>query len=180
MLPVDRYIPNALPTRSEIGVSAYVVNLSRIISQEATMKATLIPAFALLAAIAFPFSAHAANPAQVKQLLETGACAQCNLAGADLEGAHLIGADLRNANLRGANLKNANLEGADLTGADLKNADMTGSFATNAVFNQANLGGVNLANARMINALTFGAKLDGINFAGADIYGSGIGVGGER
>ena len=49
---------------------------------------------------------------QVNQLLETGKCPSCNLAGADLREAHLIGADLRNASLEGANLTGANLEGA--------------------------------------------------------------------
>jgi uncharacterized protein YjbI with pentapeptide repeats len=165
---------------SEIESVTPVVIHCRVFYQEALMKTALIPVIATLAAIALPLSAHAENPAHVKQLLDTGACARCDLSGADLQDAHLIGADLRNANLRGANLQNANLEGADLTGADLKDANMTGSFATNAVFNQANLSGVNLNGARMINALTFGANLDGITFAGADIYGSGIGVGGER
>lgn len=57
---------------------------------------------------------------------------------------------------------------------------MAKSFATNAIFDNANLTGLNLTEARMINAHTFGATLTDVTFAGADIYGSGIGVGGEQ
>ncbi|MGC8715241.1 MAG: pentapeptide repeat-containing protein, partial [Leptodesmis sp.] len=85
------------------------------------MKAIVLPIIATLAALSLPLVAKAENPAHVKQLLETGACAGCDLVGANLQAAHLIGADLRNANLEGANLTYANLEGADLTGANLKN-----------------------------------------------------------
>ena len=80
------------------------------------MKLTfLLTAVTLLSTIslATPVAVKAENPAQVRQLLETGECFGCDLRGANLKGAHLIGADLRNADLTGANLKNANLEGAD-------------------------------------------------------------------
>ncbi len=43
------------------------------------MKAILISTAALFTAIALPMSAHAANPAHVRQLLETRACASCDL-----------------------------------------------------------------------------------------------------
>ncbi len=66
---------------------------------------------------------------QVKQLLETKQCPECNfsnvnLKGMDLQGFNLQGANLEGANLSGAklanaNLKNANLNRANLTGADL-------------------------------------------------------------
>jgi hypothetical protein len=160
-------------------VQKFQVIIIRRCVWEAFMKSVILSAFAIATVVAFPFTAQAENPAHVRKLLATGACAGCNLAGANLREAHLIGADLRNANLQGANLANANLEGADLTGANLKQANLTGAFATNATFNRANMSNVNLTNARMINAETFGAILDGINIAGAQIYGSGIGVGGE-
>ena len=66
---------------------------------------------------------------QVKQLLETKQCPECNLSnvnlkGMDLQGFNLQGANLESANLSGtklanANLKNANLNKANLTGSDL-------------------------------------------------------------
>ncbi len=66
---------------------------------------------------------------QVKQLLETKQCPECNLSnvnlkgmdlqGFNLQGANLAGANLSGAKLANANLKNANLNKANLTGADL-------------------------------------------------------------
>ena len=66
---------------------------------------------------------------QVKQLLETKQCPECNLSnvnlkgmdlqGFNLQGANLESADLSGAKLANANLKNANLNKANLTGADL-------------------------------------------------------------
>ncbi len=85
------------------------------------MKSTLI---ALGLVVASPLvwggMAIAENVEQVQKLLDTNACMNCDLQGADLRGAHLIGADLRNANLAGADLYEANLEGADLTGPTSK------------------------------------------------------------
>ncbi len=79
------------------------------------MKLEILATTVLLSTICLAAPAKAANPAQVKQLMQTGQCAGCDLQGANLRGAHLIGADLRDANLKGANLESANLEGADLT-----------------------------------------------------------------
>ena len=66
---------------------------------------------------------------QIKQLLETKQCPECNfsnanmkkldLQGFNLQGANLEGANLSGAKLANANLKNANLNRANLTGADL-------------------------------------------------------------
>ena len=95
-----------------------------------TIAATLLSTSAI---------ARAENPAHVKQLLETGQCPSCNLANADLTGAHLIGADLRNANLTGANLTGANLEGADLTGATLVDANLQRAYFTHADLRWANM-----------------------------------------
>jgi uncharacterized protein YjbI with pentapeptide repeats len=66
---------------------------------------------------------------QVKQLLQTKQCPECNLSNANLKGMDLQGFNLQGANLKGAdlsgtklanaNLKNAKLDRANLTGADL-------------------------------------------------------------
>lgn len=116
----------------------------------------------------------------VQQLLQTGACAGCNLAGADLSHAHLIGADLREANLRGANLEGANLEGADLTGADLSQARLQKTYLTNASLNRSNLANANMNQAIAMFADTRGANLYNLSIAGTQIYGSGISVGGDE
>ena len=84
------------------------------------MKIKQTSIIAIIAPLMLASPVYANNPSQVEQLLETGACANCDLSGADLSAAHLIGADLRNANLSNANLTQANLEGADLTGANLQ------------------------------------------------------------
>ncbi|MDP8933666.1 MAG: pentapeptide repeat-containing protein [Cyanobacteriota bacterium] len=72
---------------------------------------------------------------QVKELLQTKQCPECNfsnanLKGLDLQGVNLQGANLEGANLSGAKLANANLKNAklnrsNLTGADLGCADIT-------------------------------------------------------
>ena len=106
------------------------------------MKLEILATTALLSTICLVAPVKAENPAHVRQLIETGECAGCDLAMADLSQAHLIGADLRNANLKGANLTAANLEGADLTGANLKGANLTKVFASDASLNDTNLTGV--------------------------------------
>jgi len=116
----------------------------------------------------------------VRQLLETGKCPSCNLAGADLRDAHLIGADLRNASLEGANLTGANLEGADLTGATLKNANLTEVMLSNADLRYSDLTNANLERSIAYNADTRGATLVNLNLADAKIWNSGISVGGDE
>ncbi|MEO0827397.1 MAG: pentapeptide repeat-containing protein [Cyanobacteria bacterium J06642_9] len=84
--------------------------------------------------------ARAENPDQVRQLLQTNACENCdlsdavldgldlaeaNLQGANLQGASLLGTRLNRANLRGASLQNASLAGTNLLGANLQNADLS-------------------------------------------------------
>ena len=78
---------------------------------------------------------------QVKELLQTKQCPECNfsnanLKGLDLQGVNLQGANLEGANLSGAklanaNLKNANLNRANLTGADLGCAGITFNLDAN-------------------------------------------------
>lgn len=122
---------------------------------------------------------QAARPEDVQQLLQTQACPGCDLSDADLSYAHLIGADLREANLQGANLEGANLEGADMTGADLRNARLFETYLTNASLNRSNLANADLTNAIAFHADTRGANLSNLTIAGAEIYGSGISIGGE-
>lgn len=102
----------------------------------------------------------------LSQLLATGQCSGCNLAGVDLEKADLRGVDLSNANLVRAdleevNLSGANLRGADLTGADLERANLSG----------ANLRGANLPGADLEDAIFTGADVTGANFTGAKLKG---------
>ena len=66
---------------------------------------------------------------QVKQLLETKQCPECNFSNAnmkklDLQGFNLQGANLEGANLSGAKLANANLKNANLNRANLSGADL--------------------------------------------------------
>ncbi len=73
---------------------------------------------------------------QVKELLQTKQCQECNfsnanLKGLDLQGANLEGANLSGAKLANANLKNANLNRANLTGADLGCAGITFNLQAN-------------------------------------------------
>ncbi|MEP6515328.1 pentapeptide repeat-containing protein [Microcoleus vaginatus] len=78
---------------------------------------------------------------QVKELLQTKQCRECNfsktnLKGLDLPGVNLQGANLECANLSGAklanaNLKNANLNRANITGADLGCAGLTFNLEAN-------------------------------------------------
>lgn len=116
----------------------------------------------------------------VRQLLETGKCPSCNLAGADLRNAHLIGADLRNASLEGANLTGANLEGADLTGATLKTANLTEVMLSNADLRYSDMTDANLERAIAYNADTRGATLVNLNLANSQIWNSGISIGGDE
>jgi uncharacterized protein YjbI with pentapeptide repeats len=131
-----------------------------------------------MASLALP--GVAAQPADIQQLMQSGACPGCDLAGADLSDTHLIGADLREANLQGANLAGANLEGADLTGADLRGAQMTKTYLTNASLNRSNLANANLTGAIAFYADTRGANLSNLTIAGAQIFGSGISIGGDE
>ena len=88
----------------------------------------------------------------LKKLLETKKCYQCDLAGVDLSGKDLDKADLEGANLAGSNLEKtdlakANLKGASLVGANLKKADLDGTDLY-----KANLSGADLTGAKMEKA----------------------------
>lgn len=64
---------------------------------------------------------------QVKELLQTKQCQECNFSNANLQGL-----DLQGVNLQGANLEGANLSGAKLTNANLKNANLNRANLTRA------------------------------------------------
>ncbi|PLX47536.1 MAG: hypothetical protein C0613_13690 [Desulfobulbaceae bacterium] len=79
-----------------------------------------------------------------QQLLDSGRCPGCALAGLDFTGVKLKGADLQGADLSGANLQETNLIGANLKGANLSNARLT-----DAILIKADLEGANLADANL-------------------------------
>nr|WP_322111842.1 pentapeptide repeat-containing protein [Aerosakkonema funiforme] len=81
------------------------------------------------------------NEDNIKKLLATKQCQNCDLSGVNLSGANLPNANLSGANLSGANLSGANLSGADLSGANLSDANVT----------DANLSDANLTGAIMPN-----------------------------
>ncbi|HEY9735854.1 MAG TPA: pentapeptide repeat-containing protein [Trichocoleus sp.] len=108
--------------------------------------------------------ARAENLDQVRQLLQTNVCENCDLSnatlssvdlrGADLSGANLQGANLRAVNLMQADLSNAALEGADLTGADLRGANLQGTNLAEAILGQTcslNDLGFSQADCQMLN-----------------------------
>lgn len=154
-----------------------IVKLERIMRVLRMNTQPISAALAATLAIATP--ALSENPLHVEQLLKTGACAQCDLQGADLRDAHLIGADLRSADLTGANLTGANLEGADLTGANLEGADLTQALVTNAVLENANLRQTNLSYAKLYDVDVRGAILEDVNLTAAEIFNTGLAIGGD-
>ena len=113
----------------------------------------------------------------LRRLLVTNACMDCNLVGVDLRDAHLIGADLRGAMLIGADLSGANLEGADLAKADLTGANLTGAFLTNASLMSANLNNANFTEAQLYYVDVRGASVENINLAGAMVVGTPLSIG---
>jgi len=89
----------------------------------------------------------------VKILLDTNMCPDCDLHGANLAGADLTRADLTGANLRDANLGGANLNEADLNGANLEGANLTEADLTEANLFRAELTGAVLIGANLTGAL---------------------------
>ena len=108
------------------------------------MKLNNLVTAGLLLAVVFTASKYLTfsnQQNQVKELLQTKHCPECNfsnvnLKGLDLQGVNLQGANLECANLSGAklanaNLKNAKLNRANLTGADLGCAGITFNLEAN-------------------------------------------------
>lgn len=131
------------------------------------MKNTILATTAFLLSISLPVTAQTGNYEQIKQLLATNKCPNCNLRNAGLVMANLSEANLRGANLAGANLSRANLSGADLRGANLSGASLFGVNLTNAKLNGANLMGADLRNTYLMNVALTNANLQSTNFQGA-------------
>ncbi|RCJ22005.1 hypothetical protein A6770_05110 [Nostoc minutum NIES-26] len=131
------------------------------------MKSQILAIATFLTTIGMTAIAQAANTEQVKQLLTTKKCENCDLTGAGLVMADLSGANLSGANLTGANLSRANLSGADLRGANLSGAGLFGVNLSEAKLSGANLAGADLRNTYLGNAEFNSAYLNGANFQGA-------------
>lgn len=131
------------------------------------MKSQILAIATLLTTIGFGAIAQAENTEQVRQLLTTKECQNCDLAGAGLVMADLSGANLSGANLTGANLSRANLSGADLRGANLSGAGLFGVNLSEAKLSGANLAGADLRNTYLANAEFNSAYLNGANLQGA-------------
>lgn len=127
----------------------------------------LVPLFLILISLQ---SQVVADTSSIKQLLETKACPQCNLRGADLsnqnlqgvnlQAADLTGADLSSTNLRGANLshsilKQVNFDDTLLAGANLRNADLT-DLDIDVAFEWMEIIGTLLEGARFKDGVTCG------------------------
>jgi hypothetical protein len=88
------------------------------------------------------------NPEHLKRLKKTKNCINC-----DLQGANLNGANLENADLQGANIEGTNLQGADLRNANIKGANLEGSKLDGANLLGANLQGAYLRRAKLDPAI---------------------------
>jgi len=72
--------------------------------------------------------ANTSNYENIKQLLTTKQCQNCDLSGANLSSSNLIGADLIGANLSNADLSNANMLGANLNNTNMSNTKLSGAI----------------------------------------------------
>src|SRR5579883_276960 len=131
------------------------------------MKSCILATIAFLATISFSQTTQAANPEQIRQLLTSKQCQNCDLTGAGLVMADLSGADLSGANLAGANLSRANLSGADLRGTNLSGAVLFGVNLSRARLNGAILLGADLRNTYLVNAQLAGVNISDDNLQGA-------------
>jgi len=103
----------------------------------------------------------------IRQLLSSRECRQCDLRGSGLIVANLSGVNLAGANLTRANLSRANLDGADLRGADLSGANLNGANLSGAMLTGARVGGADFRNTILYNA-----DLRGVDLRGAFIQGA--------
>lgn len=111
--------------------------------------------------------ARAEDLEDLRTLLSTRRCPQCDLSNAGLVQANLAGAQLQGANLTSANLSRANLTGANLAGANLAGASLHGANLQSANLTGANLTGVDLRGAYLNGAVMAGASLDNAYVQGA-------------
>jgi uncharacterized protein YjbI with pentapeptide repeats len=131
------------------------------------MKNRVITTAAFLLTISLPVTAQTANNQEIRQLLATRKCENCNLRNAGLAMADLSDANLSGANLAGANLSRAKLSGADLRGANLSGASLFGANLIGAKLNGANLSNADLGNTYLMNAELTSTNISGTNFQGA-------------
>ncbi|MDF5714796.1 MAG: pentapeptide repeat-containing protein [Rhizonema sp. NSF051] len=131
------------------------------------MKSQIIATAIFLTTISLITPAQAANSEQIRQLLASKQCQNCDLVGAGLVMADLSGANLSGANLAGANLSRANLSGADLRGANLSGAGLFGVNLSGANLAGAILNGADLRSTYLVNAQLTGVSLNGANLQGA-------------
>ncbi len=113
-----------------------------------------------------------AKDADLTQLLTIKVCLECDLSGANLEGAKLFKVGLSRSNLSGANLSGANLNQANLTGANLTGANLARAELYMSYMNNANLTGATLDRASLQSSYVAGANLSsaslvqaGLNYA---------------
>jgi uncharacterized protein YjbI with pentapeptide repeats len=131
------------------------------------MRSQILATALFLSTIGFSQSAIAANSDDLRQLLATKQCQNCDLTGAGLVLADLSGANLSGANLAGANLGRANLSGADLRGANLSGASL---FGVN--LNGAKLSGASLIGADLRSTYLMNAQVNGVDFSTANLQGA--------
>jgi uncharacterized protein YjbI with pentapeptide repeats len=121
----------------------------------------------ILLITSFAGTAQAENSSDLRKLLSTKSCPQCDLNGAGLVMNDLVGAKLDRANLVGANLSQANLSGADLRGANLTGASLHGANLTGADLRGATLTGTDLRSAYLTNANVQGIDVRSAYLEGA-------------
>ncbi len=76
--------------------------------------------------------------ANVKKLLKTRQCAECDLRHADLSKLDLAGVELLDADLRHANLSQSHFDGANLAGVNFSHANLSASKLDKAEIHGAN------------------------------------------
>ncbi len=114
-----------------------------------------IPILTLVVLTLWAWPGYSAEPDQVRQLLRTNKCTDCDLREADLRRL-----DLKNADLSGSDLTRANLSEADLSGANLANTDLRGANFRNANLRYANLRGADVRGADFTGANLTGTELE--------------------
>lgn len=138
------------------------------------MKLKVLATVLTLTIIGLATAAKAEDPEQVKQLLTTHECKNCNLDSADLSGTNLNHADLSGANLTNAKLSGADLNNADLSDTNLSNADLSNANLSTAQLTGAKLYIANLSNANLIDAKLNNVNLVGANLSNADLSGTNL------
>lgn len=149
------------------------VDLRSQLGRSADLQAG-IPSDEIVAAWLAAAEGNADNAEQVRRLLQTHDCNDCDLQGANLsqsslDRADLEGANLERANLEGVSLEEADLEGANLRGANLENATLSGANLTTERLTQTSLRYANLSNANLTGANLEGADLGRANLRGANL-----------